>query len=58
MNRTPEKIMDGTIECKIWGICVHGAGCKLSTFDYSGEKKMPLVIIHEGIPVCYDYKRG
>jgi len=55
-DRKPEAITN-QIQCEIWMYCVHGAGCLLSPFD-SEDKKMPLLTIEDGKPVCQDVRRG
>jgi len=56
-DRKPEKIA-GRIECEIWSSCVYGADCMLSPFKSSSKKKMPLLVIEDGTPICQDVKRG
>lgn len=46
------------VECTIWGDCIHGAGCELSTFQREDRKKMPPVVMMDGIPHCYLFKKG
>jgi len=57
IKQKPEPIC-GRIKCEIWRECVHGANCMLSDFNYSGEKRMPFIIIKNGMPMCQDIKRG
>ena len=55
--KEPTAIVPEMVKCQKWGNCVHGAGCLLSNFQ-SENKKMPLVVIIDGVPHCYTFKKG
>jgi len=51
-------IIENILPCGIWGNCVHGAGCIMTSFKSENKGTVPEIVFVDGIPECKTFKRG